>query len=212
MKYLFLTALLMLSAPVLAQTGIFYDSLYRGEGITVFEGADLSGDTVRTVYLYTYGAEVCATVTTRSVVNVEVTATATAECPNSILPPYNPLCDPVVVTETVTQAVPTQNFDETCTLNGQRWFVGSDLVLKNGDSFGKMYTATGMDFPNCVPSDQPFEEDVLDCADVTEVGNYILRPDGKGGYEMWIESDDDDPAFNKRYTFDINLLLEAEPK
>jgi len=203
MKLLLLVCTLLFACSAYAQTGIFYDHTYRGEGITVFEGKDLSGDTSRTVYLYTYGAEVCETFIQNSVVEVEVTATATAVCPNSFFPPFNPLCDPVVVIETVTEAVPTQSFDEFCTLNGQRWFVGTDKVLKeDGASIGTLYTAKGIDFPKCMLSEEPFEEDINICGDVTEVGDYILRPTKEGGYEMWIQSEDkSDPAFNQRYNF-----------
>ena len=213
MKFLLLVCTLLFACSAYAQTGIYYDATYRGEGITVYEHENLKGDMIRTVYLYTYGKEQCETTVTDLVVEVEVTATAV--CPNSIFPPYNPLCAPVVVT--TTQDVPTQSFAETCDLNGQRWFVGSDEILKeDGASIGTMYTTEGIDFPKCVPSDLPFEEDVDVCGEVIEVGAYILRPGKEGGFEMWIESDDKtDPAFNNRYNFDTDLINQEpvkEPK
>ncbi len=213
MKFLLLVCTLFFVASTFAQTDIYYDSTYRGEGVTVFETTNLKDEDIRTVYLYTYGAEVCDVVIENTTVTVEVEATATAECPNSIFPPFAPLCDPVVVTETVTETVPTQSVQSVCNLNGQRWFVGNDLILKNGDSVGIMYTATGVKFPECIPSEDPFEEDVEICGDVTEVGEYIIRPLEGGGYEMWIASDDKtDPAFNRRYRFDTSLLNLIEPK
>ena len=211
MKYILTVLLVMFASPLLAQTGIFYNDEYVGEGVTVFEHENLHGDLVRTAYLFTYGAEVCTPVITDQIIKVKLVATATAECPDD-KDTKTPLCDPVTVTEKVTKRVPTQSISTTCHMNGQRWFVGSDVVDDNGDTVGTMFVASGIDFPKCVPSDEPFEEDVLICGEVTKVGTYVIRP-SETGYALWISSDDkEDPAFNRRYDLNTNLIAETGPK
>ena len=211
-----------------AQTGVFYDRTIVGEGITVFESLALNGDNIRTAYFYTYGAEECELLginqTVTANVSVTATATATAVCPNSIFYPFNPLCDPVTVEVTETEtASNSENYiklSEVCDLNGQRWFLMSDPIDKEGDSTGKIYITEGIDFPKCIPSVEPFEEDVSICTKPEHIGNYILRPMEDGGFAMWVQSLDPefpppgDPLYNHPYYFDTVLVLpeQAQPK
>ena len=201
--------------PLLAQTGIFYDRTVRGEGVTIYEYDNIEGVPFRTMYFYTYGKDQCEIsdgpiLTDRECVTV--TATATAECPDSRFPPFNPLCDPVVVevTDTGCAEAEAQTFEQACDINGQRWFLGSDPINKDGDTIGKLYITEGLNFPVCVPSLDPFEEDVDICAELTLVGTYILRPAEEGGYYFWVTSVDDnhtDPLFDHTYEFTTPLIL-----
>ena len=236
MKYLFLTALLILSTPLAAQTGILYDRTLRGEGITVFEHEGFDKVPFRTFYFYTYGDDQCE-IDSYNVdhhLQREVVAEAIAECPNSIFPPFKPLCDPVVVkvTEVLNEIVTLPAADIECNQDGQRWFVASDPIVQKtdgegieaGDSIGKFYATNGMDYPHCVPSNDPFEEDVDICGVPEQVGNYILRPDGDGGFLMWVQEPEQvnplldgpkDPLFDRTYFFDTPLVVigeVAEPK
>jgi hypothetical protein len=213
MKILITLLLFVMAAPVFGQTGVYYDRTVRGEGITTHEHEALTGEMFRTVYLYTFGDEECEIIGRADSVTatVEVTATATAICPNSIFPPHKPLCDPVVVevTETGTDTATFTDMHEECDLNGQRWFLGTDEINKDGDSIGKLYLTEGMNFPECVPSLEPFEEDVDICADLILIGTYILRPAEEGGFLMWVESVDDnhtDPLFDHAYEFTTPLI------
>lgn len=224
MKTLLILILLLFAAPAIAQTGIFYDATVRGEGVTVYEHEGLVLEEFvdfRTFYFYTYGREECEieryTIDHR--IQREVVAEAIAECPNSIFPPFKPLCDPVVVkvTEQLDEVVTLPAADVACDLDGQRWFFGSDPIDKADDSIGKLYMTHGMDYPTCVPSLLPFEEDVDICAELTVVGTYILRPAEEGGFLMWVESVDDnhtDPLFDRAFEFTTPLVEypEIEPK
>ena len=201
--------------PLLAQgTGIFYDRTVRGEGITVFEHQAITGEMFRTMYFYTYGETRCDLIdgpVQHDEQCVTVTATATAVCPNSFFPPHNPLCDPIVVevSETACAVANAQTIEKECDINGQRWFIGSDEIDKNGDSIGKLYITEGLNFPVCIPSLNPFEEDVDICGELTLVGTYILRPAKEGGFLMWVESVDDnhtDPLFDHAYEFTTPLV------
>lgn len=213
MKALFV--LLLFATSVAAQTGIYHDRTVEGEGITVFEH-QTRDKTYRTVYFYTYGGESCEVVgvNLNAVATVSVTATATAECPNSIFPPFKPLCDPVVVevTETETVIEPFTDMSEVCNLNAQRWFVGSNEVNVDGDSIGSLYITEGLDYPVCIPSLEPFKEDVDVCGDPEAIGTYILRPDKEnGGYLMWVqtldEGESDDPLYNHLYEFTTPVVV-----
>jgi hypothetical protein len=215
MKTLIALALLTcLSAPLFAQTGIFYDRTVRGEGVTVFEHDGFLDDEIvsfRTVYFYTHGDVQCDLVAAPDVIVEEcVTVTAIAECPNSIFWPFNPLCDPVVVEETDCAVAVAESLEADCDLNGQRFFFGSDPIDKDGDSIGEFYLTEGLNFPDCVPSLEPFEEDVFICAEVDAIGTYILRPAEEGGFNMWVESnmgDHDDPLFDHAYEFTTPLVI-----
>jgi hypothetical protein len=213
MRILITLLLFVMAAPVFGQTGVFYDRTVRGEGVTVYEHDTLAGESFRTVYLYTHGNEQCEIIGYADSVtaDVSVTATATAECPNSIFPPFKPLCDPVVVevTESDSKTAHFTDMSEKCDINGQRWFLGTDEVDKDGDSIGDLYLTEGMNFPECVPSLEPFEEDVDVCAELTVIGTYILRPAKEGGFLMWVESTDDnhtDPLFDHAYEFTTALI------
>jgi hypothetical protein len=215
MKKLWLFVLLTcLSAPLLAQTGVFYDRTVRGEGVTVFEHDGFLDEGIvdfRTVYFYTHGDVQCDLVAAPDVIVEEcVTVTATAICPDSIFWPHDPLCDPVIVTETDCAVATAESLEADCDINGQRWLFGSDPIDQNGDSIGNLYITEGLNFPDCIPSLEPFEEDVDICADVDVVGTYILRPAEEGGYFMWVESNVDDhvdPLFDHAYEFTTQLVV-----
>jgi hypothetical protein len=213
MKILITLLLFVMAAPVFGQTGVYYDRTVRGEGITTHEHEAVTGEMFRTVYLYTLGDEQCQIIANADSVtaDVSVTATATAECPNSRFPPFSPLCDPVVVevTESDSKTAHFTDMSEKCDINGQRWFLGSDEIDTAGDSIGKLYITEGMNFPECVPSLEPFEEDVDICAELILVGTYILRPNKEGGFLMWVESVDNnhtDPLFDHAYEFTTALI------
>jgi len=212
MKALLAVLLTLFAVTAVAQTGVYMDRTIVGEGITVYQYTTLSKEENRTVYFYTFGKEQCETAIQFTEQTLEVEAVAV--CPNSIFPPFAPLCDPVVQTNSITLNVPS--LVETCDYNGQRWFVGSDRVdAESGDSVGKLYIADGIDFPECIPSLEPFEEDVVLCADLEEVGLYVLRPNPEGGYLFFIKAADPestDPAFGHTYNFDTGLIeIDQEP-
>ena len=221
MKYLLTLLLLTVAGSAFAQTGIFYDRTVRGEGVTVYEHEAIDGTPFRTFYFYTYGEEQCEIdyFTIEHRIQREVVAEAIAECPNSIFWPHNPLCDPVVVqvTESLDEIVTLPSVDVSCDDNGQRWFLGTDAIDKEGDSMGKFYITEGVNFPACVPSLEPFEQDVDICGVPELIGEYILRP-VEGGYHMWVESTDNnhtDPLFDHIYFFTtalVEYLPVVEPK
>jgi hypothetical protein len=215
-KFILAAILLLVTTIAYAQSGIFYDRTVRGEGITVFEHEGFLDEEVvdfRTVYFYTYGDVQCNLIAAPKVIVEEcvtatATATATAICPDSVFWPHEPLCDPVVVEVTEIDAecaiAIADSLIANCDIDGQRWFFGSDPINKDGDSIGKFYITEGLNFPECVPSLEPFEEDVDICADVDVIGTYILRPAKVGGFHMWVESNVGnhiDPLFDHAYEF-----------
>jgi len=206
MKALLAVILTLFAVTAVAQTGVYMDRTIVGEGITVYEYTTLNKEGDRTFYFFTFGKEQCETSIEFTEQTLEVEAVA--ECPNSTEPPYSPLCDPVVETNSITVNVPS--LSESCDYNGQRWFVGSDRVdAESGDSIGKLYLTDGIDFPECVPSLEPFEEDIIICADLEEVGQYVLRPNPEGGYLFFIKAANPystDPAFGHTYNFDTGLI------
>ena len=55
MKAMLLVLLMMFAAPVLAQTNVYFSTDEVGQGITVYNYNDLSGDENTLFYIYTYG-------------------------------------------------------------------------------------------------------------------------------------------------------------
>ena len=234
MKYILTLLLLTVAGSAFAQTGIFYDRTIRGEGVTVYEHEAVDGTPFRTFYFYTYGDEQCEldSYTVDHRIQREVVAEAIAECPNSIFPPFHPLCDPVVVrvVELIDEIVTLPAVEIDCDDNGQRWFLGTNQIitdvlsipenegLQNGDSIGRLFITEGVNFPTCIPSLEPFEDDVDICGVPKAVGAYILRPAKEGGFYMWVESnsgDHVDPLFDHAYEFTTALVEYppvAEPK
>ena len=214
-RFLLFTLLTLFSLGAFAQTGVYYDRTVVGEGVTVFEHTGIGGVPWRTFWLYTYGDEECEIVTEMVDHNISATAEATAICPNSVFWPHNPLCDPVVETVVVNQIVQLPHLSKECDLDGQRWFVGSDpVLLDNGDSVGELYMTHGQDYPTCVPSLEPFEEDVDICDEVIPMGKYLMRV-GETGYQLWVQAPNKlstDPLYNHAFNFDTLLVDPSEPE
>ena len=124
-KYL-LVLLLLMCGSVFAQTGVYMDEERRGEGVTVFQYADLHGVDQVTFYFYTYDDQ-----------------------------------------------------------NRQRWFLGSD-EWDGLNSTGTLYATDGVNYPEGIPSNDPFEEDVVIVGKPFAVGTYVFRAAEKGGYLLWV--------------------------
>jgi len=75
--------------------------------------------------------------------------------------------------------------------NNQRWFFASD-AWSGKQSTGKLHITKGVKYPEGVPSDEPFEEDVVIVGVPTEVGDYTLILGEEGGYLLWVEQLEDD--------------------
>jgi hypothetical protein len=142
-KVLLIILLICLSASAFAQSGVFMDKERNGEGITLFNWANLHQEQTVTFYFYTYGNQ-----------------------------------------------------------NQQRWFFGSD-PWDGKTSTGILYITTGLNYPEGIPSDEPFEEDVVIVGTPVPVGTYTLISDPDGGYQMWVEEPEIGPKIDvKDYLYD----------
>ena len=204
----FLLALLLMPITAFAQTGIYYDPMVNGEGITAFDdGERLS------FYLYTYGAERCDLVEGATVSNTEcetatVTVEATAECP--LDKKGDTLCDPVIVTVTedveVCVSAEATSIEKECDLNGQRWFFAAD-DFDGKSATGLFYSAQGINFPKGVLNPEIWGG--VHVGEVKVVGIYLMEWDGVG-YTMTVvpfgDVDPTDPIYQQVYTFTTQLF------
>jgi hypothetical protein len=134
--------LAFLSATAFAQSGVFMDKERNGEGITLFNWANLHQEQVVTFYFYTYDAQ-----------------------------------------------------------NNQRWFFGSDM-WDGKQSTGTLYITNGVKYPEGIPSDEPFEEDVVIVGLPIEVGTYTLVSGEESGYLLWVEQLEDVETLDEDYLYD----------
>jgi hypothetical protein len=71
--------------------------------------------------------------------------------------------------------------------NGQRWLLGSDAWDEDGTAAaGLLYQTEGVNYPLGIPSNEPFEEDVMIVGEPYAVGEYVLRKAEDGGYLLWV--------------------------
>lgn len=88
--------------------------------------------------------------------------------------------------------------------NNQRWFFASD-AWNGKQSMGKLHMTEGVKYPEGVPSDEPFEEDVVIVGVPFEVGDYTLIAGEEGGYLLWVEQledEDENVIDDKDYLYD----------
>lgn len=69
----------------------------------------------------------------------------------------------------------------------QRWLLGSDEYdAESSSSTGLLYETEGENYPVGIPSNEPFEEDVMIVGEPFEIGTYVLRKAKDGGYLLWV--------------------------
>ena len=220
LKYALAVWLVAFAANAWSQTGLYYDEYRTGEGVNTYDDGE------RLVfYFYTLGgldceietgvnveATECATATAadRQEVCRDVTATATAECPDD--KKGEPLCDPVVVsvtervcavaevsaTDTQCATAEAETDKAICSADGQRWFFGVD-EFDGIESTGLLYAASGQNFPEGVKN--PALWDGVVVGEAEPVGLYLMQWNGRGeGYTLTVipfgaSIDEGDPIY-----------------
>jgi len=193
MKYRYLlAALMLLPLTVLAQTGVYYDIMRNGEGITAYDNGEQL-----LFYVFTYGAERCDLV--EEDFTIEACATAAIECAAEGQDGYDESCVPV--TETVCETATGTDISKQCDLNGQRWFLAAD-DFDGKSSTGILYTATGLDYPFGIPNPEIWK--AVFVGEVTIAGLYLMEWDGMG-YTMTVvpfgDVDDSDDLYKHQFYF-----------
>jgi hypothetical protein len=83
--------------------------------------------------------------------------------------------------------------------------LGSD-EWSGKSSTGLLYEAHGLNYPLGLPSNEPFEEDVMIVGEPYEVGTYVLRVGPDGGYLLWVSKSEVD-TLDKDYLFDRTFFF-----
>lgn len=197
--------LVTFSVNAFCQTGVFYNQLRNGEGITAYDDGERL-----LFYYYTNGAESCEIIEDEVTVEAcaTVTATASIPCPAADSDAYDENCVPISVdvTNTECESEDFTDMSKSCDLNGQRFFFGAD-VFDGIEATGVLYVTEGLDFPLGIPNPEIWQ--AVFVAEAIPVGLYLAEWDGEGWQVTVIpfgdELGEDDPLYGV-HLFDTLLF------